>query len=134
MAEAGGTYAPTPLLSILREALRERLRARVEAEIGPLSAAADGLRVERRNQARALASLRDRLDGLEALGGDFHPDMTVHAAWRRHPGVARVFARYGLPDCLSCSVGVDESLAEAAEGYDLPPEQLLAELQALLRG
>lgn len=58
----------------------------------------------------------------------------IHVAWRRHPGVAGVFHRYGLPRCLDCAVGADETLAEAALSEGFSADQLLAELNALLRG
>lgn len=135
MAKATGTYAPRPLLSILRTGLKERLRERVQKELEPLRIAADSVTIERRELARMLTSLRDRIATIESIEtGDFHGEMTVHAAWRRHPGVAEVFAGYGLPDCPSCSVGVDETLSEAADGYEIPLPTLLSELQALLRG
>lgn len=135
MAKAPGTYAPPPLLSILRTALRGRLERRLDEEIAPLRAAAQGLVVEQHQHRQALADLRERIRDAESFEtGDFHGEMTVHAAWRRHPGVAKVFASRGLPDCPSCAVGVDETLAEAADGYQIPRDELIAELQALLRG
>lgn len=57
----------------------------------------------------------------------------IHVAWRRHPGVGAVFRRYGLPRCLDCAVGADETIAEAALSEGFSANQLLAELNALLR-
>jgi hypothetical protein len=47
--------------------------------------------------------------------------MTVHAAHDRDPRAAVLFGERGLPRCLDCAVGADETLAEAAtgEGFDL---------------
>lgn len=49
------------------------------------------------------------------------PELTIHAAHARDVRVQEVFASYGLPDCVSCPVGADETLAEAAfaEGFDV---------------
>ena len=58
--------------------------------------------------------------------------MTVHAAWARHPGTARIFRAHHLPACPDCPVGADETLAEAAFGYGLDLDDLLARLNALL--
>jgi hypothetical protein len=57
----------------------------------------------------------------------------IHVAWRRHPGVGAVFRRYGLPRCLDCAVGADETVAEAALSEGFSASQLLEELNALLR-
>ncbi|HJN77575.1 MAG TPA: hypothetical protein QGF58_26890 [Myxococcota bacterium] len=101
----------------------------------PLNEAASGLEKALERRRRMMATLRDRVAELEAISaGDFHAEMSVHVAWNRHPGVAEVFAGYGLPDCRSCPVGADETLAEAAEGYEIPIDRLLSELQVLLRG
>ena len=62
----------------------------------------------------------------------FRPDLTIHDAWRRHSGVSAVFARYHLPHCDTCPVGLDETLAEAAAGHGFPLKQLLADLDRLL--
>jgi hypothetical protein len=62
----------------------------------------------------------------------FRGDLTIHNAWARHDGVAAVFARYHLPHCDTCPVGVDETLAEAATGHGFPLDLLLADLDQLL--
>jgi len=62
----------------------------------------------------------------------FRGDLTIHDAWAQHDSVAAVFARYHLPHCDSCPVGVDETLAEAAAGHGFPLDLLLADLNQLL--
>jgi hypothetical protein len=59
---------------------------------------------------------------------------TVHAAWRRHPETARIFARYGLPACLSCRVGADETLEEAAANERLPLAEILSAINRAAGG
>jgi len=117
---------------------RARLRAWARGRV------IEALRPRRTGFAEArgeLGALRDRLRTAEqrvdtlALRADRTPlslATTIHAAHHRHPGVQAAFARRGLPACLDCPVGADESLGEAAfaEGFDA--DELLAELQALL--
>ena len=74
----------------------------------------------------ALTQARARLDP-----GPFRPEMTVHAAHARHPGVQAIFARRGLPGCPDCPVGADESLAEAAAAEGFAVGELLRELEGL---
>lgn len=81
---------------------------------------------------RAEAKLGRLEADLEALTAPFTPTMTIHQAWKRHPGVAAIFARHHLPDCPACPVGADERLEEAAFGYGIPLDPWLAELNALL--
>lgn len=78
-------------------------------------------------EGRVVAALA-RFDRTPAHGG-----VTVHAAHARHPGVAALFSRRGLPACTDCAVGADETIAEAAfgEGFDLP--DLLTEMNRLFR-
>ncbi|MCB9744549.1 MAG: hypothetical protein H6740_18280 [Alphaproteobacteria bacterium] len=108
--------------------LAERLRAHAEAAealreaIPALEAASEALAAERRGVA---LQLRWRT-------GPFLPEMPVHRAWARHPGVRAIFTRRHLPDCPSCAVGVDETLAEVAFGYGFDLDALLGELNGLL--
>lgn len=80
-----------------------------------------------------IATIDARIRGLEARrdarNAPFSAEMTVHAAWARHPAVAQVFAARGLPDCPACAVGQDETLAEVADGYGFPLQILLTELE-----
>jgi hypothetical protein len=61
----------------------------------------------------------------------FHAQMTVHEAWAAHPGAPLVFSGFHLPGCDQCPVGQDERLEEAAFGYAIDLQVLLAELNAL---
>ena len=83
-----------------------------------------------------LEQLRARLQRSEELlaraTAPFSGEMTVHQAWARHPGVREVFAARGLPECDLCSVGQDETLDEACQGYGLSLDELLTELNGLL--
>ncbi len=97
-------------------------------------------------ETRAAADdLEARLERAEALAArltedhaaarrPFTASMTVHAAWARHPGTARIFRAHHLPACPDCAVGADETLAEAAFGYGLDLDDLLARLNDLLGG
>ncbi len=107
----------------VRGALAER--AATQAEV---AAELDRVRERLRVLERGVADARARLDD-----GPVHRDTTVHAAHARHPGVAALFARRGLPRCTDCAVGADETLAEAALGEGLEIDALLEEINALLR-
>lgn len=126
---------PAPLRDRLVRALLPALEAKVRALLVPrfeavrqARAEADALGASIARVERAAADLQARLDR-----GPFHAAMTVHAAHARHPGVAAVFAKRGLPGCPDCAVGADESLTEAARGEGLPLDEILAELNSLLR-
>ena len=62
----------------------------------------------------------------------FVPDMTVDAALALHPSARWVFAAYHIGGCVHCAISSEETLAEVAEGYRLPLERMLADLNALL--
>lgn len=135
-----GDSAPRPdaLRARIARALRAQVHAAVREALAPHQAAALALR-------EALPALRGEIGGLgQGVSGlrgylarrraPFAGDMTVHEAWARHRGVRRVFARYHLPACEACAVGLDETLAEAAFGHQIELEELLLELNALLGG
>ena len=91
----------------------------------------------RQRESLLLARLRAIEAAAETMACDldqpgFHGAQSVHAAWRRHPEVARVFSRYHLPSCDRCPVGNDETLAEAARGHGIALDPLLLELNGLL--
>jgi hybrid cluster-associated redox disulfide protein len=118
----------------ISESLQAKLADRVASRLASrrkagndLRAAAASLRLRTRAAQRARAEAHARLL-------PFTADTTVHQAWARHPGVAEIFGRYNLNDCPSCSVGADESLKEAAFGYEMDVVHLMAELNALLEG
>lgn len=118
------------LMALARAALAEALAPHTR-ETEALRGAVTALRAE----VAALSAERARCAArLERAWGPFVLEMTVHEAWARHPGVRRVFTRHHLPACDACAVGVDETLGEAADGHDLDPIDLLAELNALLGG
>ena len=64
----------------------------------------------------------------------FHPGMTVDEAFSAHPHARWVFAAYHLSGCNGCSRSSAETLAEVAQGYELPLEKLLADLNSLNGG
>ena len=59
--------------------------------------------------------------------------MTVEEALAFHPAARWVFAAYHLSGCTNCGTSTDETLAQVAEGYRLPLNNLLADLNALLQ-
>lgn len=79
----------------------------------------------------ASSSLKALEDAIEARR-PFSGTTTVHQAWARHPSVRGVFAGYHLTACPDCPVGADETLEEAARGYQIPLTELLSQLNALL--
>lgn len=95
--------------------------AETEVLLGEIRAAVPGM--ERRARAA----------GHRLEQGPFHGGMTVHAAHDRHPGVAAIFAARRLPACPQCAVGADETLGEAAFGEGFGLDDLLRELNLLLR-
>lgn len=105
----------------VREALAERRAAWL-----PALAEVEALRGRVRTLDRAVEAAAPRYDRTP-IG----PGLTVHAAHARDPRVQAVFARHGLPDCPSCAVGADETLAEAALAEGFSVDALLAELRTL---
>ena len=63
----------------------------------------------------------------------FDPGMTVDEALALHPAAKWVFAAYHLGGCSDCASSSDETLAEVAEGYGLPLEKFLNDLNSLFR-
>ena len=62
----------------------------------------------------------------------FSPETRVDEALRLHPKARWVFAAYHIGGCNSCERASDETLAEVAEGYELPLQRLLDDLNSLL--
>ena len=62
---------------------------------------------------------------------NFDANMTVGDALARHPSARWVFAAYHIGGCNGCARVDDETLAQVAEGYKLPLERLLADLNSL---
>lgn len=129
-----------PLAAPAQDRAHEELRALVRRCAGAELAPRTELLRESRAEAEAARDALERLErsvpkvAARLWTGPFRAETTVHAAWQRHPGVAAVFARRGLPRCLDCAVGEDETLAEAATGEGFGVEGLLAELNGLIRG
>lgn len=125
-------------VSRTREFVAQHARQGLAAGLAPYGGERAAWRAEAQALARArgaLAQDQERLARrLARRGSPFTADMTVHEAWARHPGVRAIFTRRHLPACPACAVGVDETLAEAAFGYRMSLEELLQELNALLRG
>jgi hypothetical protein len=98
------------------------------AAIEQARAESAALRVELDRVGGAADRLAARLDRMPITGAT-----TVHAAHLRHPGVQAVFARRGLPACSDCAVGSDETIAEAALSEGMGLDDLLSELNLLVR-
>jgi hybrid cluster-associated redox disulfide protein len=62
----------------------------------------------------------------------FTPDTVVADALALHPKTRWVFAAYHLAGCNGCERSPTETLEEVAEGYRIPLENLLRDLNALL--
>ncbi len=127
----------------MRRQLRERLRARIDRDLAPRAQATEDLKASVADLRRCLSDCEEDLARAERLATElthdlgaakapFTADMTVHAAWARHPGVAVIFTDHNLPACPDCAVGADETLEEAAFGYALSLRHLLAQLNDLL--
>lgn len=121
---------PQRLSSRVRRATEQMLLSQT-ASLG--SASTSRVRLEATlDQAEARwLPLRDLLDQALALVR-FTPRTTVGRALTLHPGVATVLAEHQLDRCEGCPVRHDESLEEVARGHDIPLDQLLSRLDALL--
>lgn len=62
----------------------------------------------------------------------FQPETVVAEALAMHPKARWVFAAWHLGGCNGCERSSNETLAEVAEGYRIPLENLLRDLNALL--
>ena len=62
----------------------------------------------------------------------FVPEMTVGEALAFHPAARWVFAAYHIGGCSRCAMSEEETLAQLAEGYGLPLEKLIRDLNTLL--
>jgi hypothetical protein len=122
-----------PIHADLAPRVRAFLAVRTRAHLTPRAEALVAARADA-DAVRSALLLAERSSAAAVARLDRAPitaATTVHAAHARHPGVTGVFARHGLPRCLDCAVGADETLAEAAAGEGLPLENLLAALNAL---
>jgi hypothetical protein len=126
--------SPSSLRARLQDWLLGHIRASVHRSLAPRRAAHQQLQLELDELRRGLLAQRrfiekelQRLDRSPVDGST-----TVHAAHQRHPKVQEIFASYGLPGCLDCAVGAEESLQEAAFGEELPADVLIGRINALL--
>lgn len=121
-----GERVRTRLRAALTGAVRRALEAR-RADQAEALLEADRLRTALPRVEAAVAAVRDQLDR-----SPVDLNTTVHAAHRRDPRVSALFALRGLPACLDCAVGADETLAEAAFGEGFVAAELVAEINRLL--
>jgi hybrid cluster-associated redox disulfide protein len=61
----------------------------------------------------------------------FSKDLTVEQAFKVHAGARRVFARFHLGGCSNCSISEHETIEQVSQGYGIPLEVLMAELNKL---
>jgi len=63
----------------------------------------------------------------------FEPETLVADALAMHPKARWVLAAWHLGGCVGCGRAVDETLAEVAEAYRLPLDELLESLNSLAK-
>jgi len=61
----------------------------------------------------------------------FTKDMTVEQAFKTHAGAKRVFARFHLGGCSHCSISETETVEQVSEGYGIPLNLLMNDLEKL---
>lgn len=61
----------------------------------------------------------------------FTPETIVADALEKHPKARWVFAAYHLGHCAGCGMAGDETLGEVAEGYRIPLDAFLRDLNSL---
>lgn len=61
----------------------------------------------------------------------FDKDMTVEQAFKTHQGARRVFARFHLGGCANCSISETETIEQVGEGYGIPLNLLMTDLEKL---
>jgi len=64
----------------------------------------------------------------------FTPATIVAEALRKHPKARWVFAAYHLGGCTGCGRSDEETLKQVAEGYRIPLEDFLRDLNSLSDG
>jgi hybrid cluster-associated redox disulfide protein len=67
-----------------------------------------------------------------ATGGQFNKEMTVGEAMNLHPNARWVFASYHLGGCSHCAISNEETIEQVAEGYGVPLDALIGDLNSLL--
>ena len=61
----------------------------------------------------------------------FSKDLTVEQAFEVHAGAKRVFARFHLGGCSHCEISKSETIEQVSEGYGIPLNLLMADLEKL---
>ncbi len=61
----------------------------------------------------------------------FIPQMTVGDAMALHPNARWVFASYHLGGCSHCAISTEETIEQVAEGYGVPLDKLIEDLNGL---
>lgn len=61
----------------------------------------------------------------------FTKEMTVQQAFATHAGARRVFARFHLGGCSHCAISEHETIEQVSEGYGIPLNLILADLEKL---
>jgi len=61
----------------------------------------------------------------------FSKDLTVEQAFKVHAGARRVFARFHLGGCSNCAISEHETIEQVSQGYGIPLEMLMGELDKL---
>ena len=61
----------------------------------------------------------------------FDKNLTVENAFKTHAGARRVFAKFHLGGCSNCSISETETIEQVSEGYGIPLDMLMAELENL---
>ncbi len=65
------------------------------------------------------------------MSDQFNKDMTVENAFKVHAGAKRVFARFHLGGCSNCAISEHETIEQVSEGYGIPLDMLMADLNKL---
>jgi len=66
-----------------------------------------------------------------SVADQFSKDLTVEQAFKVHAGARRVFARFHLGGCSNCAISEHETIEQVSQGYGIPLEMLMAELNKL---
>ncbi len=61
----------------------------------------------------------------------FDKTLTVEQAFKTHAGARRVFARFHLGGCSNCSISETETIEQVSEGYGIPLNVLMDDLEKL---
>ena len=65
------------------------------------------------------------------MAAHFNKDMTVEGAFKTHAGARRVFAKFHLGGCSHCAISETETIEQVSEGYGIPLNMLMEELEKL---